>query len=473
MKKKSDQSLEQMIRLMPDAVKLDFLRNALEKNEALRGQFTVLYNELNQKPTEALPVNPEKVIADAAKKLKDELETLDFNNMDWREYVPRHSGYIEDYEAYQYFAEDHLDAIFNERKLEIVEEINNGQVVTAVYRLLGMYDACLNAVIPGGDDIFEDLTDTLLLDHQEIMTDSIDALGCTVKSEALAMKAIEAVLNHYLENYRGMKNYLKYFEPLLLSLTETAKTASEIQNLFETSAIDDSWAPKLAMKIASFDKDPLLWREKAEEYMELDLDVAKQLLDYYRTDDPTSFRLVGLRLFRKHPAALCDYFSELLLPEFDKEFYKEVLYYKTLRDGDIDSYNVLRDYLNEEEKTKFTDEIIFNDVYKVRVWAIEERYPEILKLVQKEALHTWYFTEMITPILNIYPAEVFALIRIKCEDIIKLKKRSAYKHVAEWLKMALQIIGMEESARHLIHELYHRKPALPALKEEIREAGVV
>jgi len=473
MKKKSDQSLEQMIRLMPDAVKLDFLRNALEKNEALRGQFTVLYNELNQKPTEALPVNPEKVIADAAKKLKDELETLDFNNMDWREYVPRHSGYIEDYEAYQYFAEDHLDAIFNERKLEIVEEINNGQVVTAVYRLLGMYDACLNAVIPGGDDIFEDLTDTLLLDHQEIMTDSIDALGCTVKSEALAMKAIEAVLNHYLENYRGMKNYLKYFEPLLLSLTETAKTAGEIQNLFKTSAIDDSWVPKLAVKIASFGEDPLIWREKAEEYMELDLDVAKQLFDHYWTDDPVCFRLVGQKLFRKHQAELCDYFSELLFPMFDEEFYKEVLYYKTLRDGDIDLYKVLRDHLTEEEKMKFTGEIIFNDVFKVRVWAIEERYPEILKLVQKEALHTWYFTEMITPILNIYPAEVFALIRIKCEDIIKLKKRSAYKHVAEWLKMALQIIGMEESARHLIHELYHRKPALPALKEEIREAGVV
>ena len=473
MKKKSDQSLEQMIRLMPDAVKLDFLRNALEKNEALRGQFTVLYNELEQKPPEALPVNPEKVIADTAKKLKDELETLDFDNMDWREYVPRHSGYIEDYEAYEYFAEDHLDVIFNGWKLGIVEEINNGQVVTAVCRLLGMYDACLNAVIPGADNIFEDLTDTLLLDHQEIMTGSVDALGHTVKSEVLAMKAIEVVLNHYLNDYRGMKNYLKYFESLLISLTETAKTAGEIQNLFETSAIDDSWVPKLAVKISSFDEDPLAWREKAEKYMELDLDVAKQLLNYYRTDDPTCFRLVGQKLFREHQAELCDYFSELLLPEFDKEFYKEVLYYKTLRDGDIDSYNVLRDYLNEEEKTKFTDEIIFNDVYKVRVWAIEERYPEILKLVQKEALHTWNFTEMITPILNIYPAEVFALIRIKCEDIIKHKKRSVYKQVAEWLKMALQIKGLEEDARHLIHELYNRKPALPALKEEMRKAGVV
>jgi len=474
MKKKSDQSLEKMIRLMPDAVKLDFLRNALEKNEALRGQFTVLYNELEQKPPEALPVNPEKVIADTAKKLKDELETLDFDNMNWREYVPRHSGYIEDYEAYEYFAEDHLDAIFNGWKLEIVEEINNGQLTPAVCILLGLYDACLNAVIPGAENIFEDLTDTLLQDHQELMTEAIDALGRTVKSENLAIKSIEAVLNHYLNDYRGMKNYLKYFEPLLISLTETAKTAGNIQNLFETSVIDDSWVPKLAVKIASFDEDPLIWRKKAEEYMELDLDVAKQLFDHYWTDDPVCFRLVGQKLFREHQAELCDYFSELLFPMFDEEFYKEVLYNKTLRDSNIDLYNVLRDYLSEEEKHKFTDEIIFHDVFKVSVWTIEERYSEILKLVQKEALHTWYFTEMITPILNIYPAEVFELIRIKCDDMLRnQKKRSGYKHIAEWLKMALQINGMEESARHVIHELYNRKPALPALKEEMRKAGVV
>ncbi len=196
--------------------------------------------------------------------------------------------------------------------------------------------------------------------------------------------------------------------------------------------------------------------------------------DYYRTEDPTCFRLVGLKLFREHPAEWCNYFSELLYPGFDEGFYKEVLYHKTLHNGDIDSYNVLRDYLSEEEKAKFTDEIIFNDVFKVRVWAVEERYSEILQLAQKEALHTWHFPEMITPIMNIYPAEVFTLIRIKCEEMLRNhRKRSGYRQIAGWLKLALRHNRMEENARHLIHELYNRKPALPALKEEMRKAGVV
>jgi hypothetical protein len=30
-----------------------------------------------------------------------------------------------------------------------------------------------------------------------------------------------------------------------------------------------------------------------------------------------------------------------------------------------------------------------------------------------------------------------------------------------------------ETSRQLIHELYNRKPALPALKKEMRQAGVI
>ncbi|MDD4603952.1 MAG: hypothetical protein PHF97_09130 [Bacteroidales bacterium] len=429
---------------------------------------------LKQKPLHPLPADPEKMIADTCTKLQNELESLDFDNMDWKKYVPRHSGYIEDYEAYEYFAEDHLDSIFDDWKKEILEGINNGQVVNAVCGCLGMHDVCLNAVIPGSDNIFDDLTDTLLEDHHEMMAETIDALEHTVKSGKQAMKAIEAILNHYLEHYQGMKNYLKYFEPLLISLTETSETAGKVLTFLETSAIDDSFVPRLAVRLASFDEDPLIWREKAEEYMELDLYVAKQLLDHYWTNDPVCFRLVGQKLFREHPAELCDYFSELLFPMFDEGFYKEVLRYKTLRDRDLDLYKVLRDHLTEEEKLQFSVEIIFDDVFKIKVLALEKRYPEILALVQKKALFTWYFTEMITPILNIYPAETFALIQTKCEDMLRNhKKRSGYKHIVEWLQLSLQIKGMEENARHLINELYNRKPALPALKEEMRKAGVV
>ncbi len=456
------------------SVKLDFLYTLLTKNEGLKNQF-IEYG----KPVEEIRKRQEKdkswekMISEASLKFKNELESLDFDNMDWRRYVPRHSGYIEDYEAYEHFAEEHLNDIFGGWKHDILILINDGQLAEAVCHCLGMYDACLAAEIKDSENIFDDLTDTLLQDHEEMMHEVMTTIGTIVISDDQAYKSVEGVLDHYLKEYAGMKNYLRYFEPLFISLTETCETAGRILKKMTIAGIDDSFVPRLAVRLASFDEDPLIWREKAEEYMELDLDVAKQLLDHYWTDDPACFRLVGRKLFKEHPAELCDYFSELLFPMFDEGFYKEVIRYKTLRDRDLDLYEALRVFLTEDEKFIFADEIRYDHVFKVGVLALEKRYPEILALVRKEAFFTYDFTGMITPILNIYPAETLELIRVKCAEIIKFKKRSAYKHVAEWLQLSLQIKGMEENARHLIHELYNRKPALPALKEEMRKVGVV
>jgi len=457
------------------SVKLDFLLTLLTKNEGLRNQFIEYCKpvEIIRKGYEKNK-DGEKLISEASIKFKNELESLDFDNMDWRRYVPRHSGYIEDYEAYEHFAEEHLDEIFGGWKHDILILINDGQVAEAVCHCLGMYDACLAAEIKGSENIFDDLTDTLLQYHEEMMGEVITTIATAVISVDQAYISVEGIFDHYLKVYTGMKNYLRYFELLFISLTESSETAGRILKKMSVAGIDDSFVPRLAVRLASFDEDPLIWREKAEEYMEQDLDVAKQLLDHYWTDDPVCFRLVGQKLFKEHPDELCNYFSELLFPMFDEGFYKEVLHYKTLRDREIDLYKVLRDYLTEEEKVKFAGEIRFDHIFKVRVLAQEQRYPEILALVRKEAFFIYDFTEMITPILNIYPAEVLDLIRIKCEDLLRNhKKRSGYKHIAEWLQLSLQIKGMEENARHLIHDLYNRKPALPALKEEMRKVGVV
>lgn len=474
MKKKPDLStLEQMFRTISDERKLDFLFDALKHNPSLRNQFTVLFRDTETIQPETSLHSPEKLIADTAHKMKNQLELLDFDDMDWRDYIPRHSGYIEDYEAHENFADDHLEEIFIGWKKEILDEINNGQVLQAVCKCLGMYDACVVAEIPGSDDIFEDLTGTLLEKHQETLNESIEAIGQVVRSEIQAMASVEVVLVHYFANYREIMDFLQRFEPLLVCLTETGNIAEKIIKMVEATGVDESWVPLLALKIASFDKDPLIWREKAEEYMELSPDVARQLLDHYWTEDPECFRVVGEKLFREQPARWFDYFSELLYPKFDEAFYKEVLYYKTLRRHDIDLYNELRKYLNDGEKEKFAEEIIFNDAFKVSVLAIEKRYPEILKLARKELLHTWHFTEMITPILNIYPVEVFELIRIKCDNELRThRKRSGYERIAGWLKLALQIQSPEVNALPLINHYYNRKPALPALKEEMRRVGV-
>ncbi|NQV01711.1 MAG: hypothetical protein HQ542_03625 [Bacteroidia bacterium] len=457
-----------------NAVKLQFLKDALQKNDALRNQFTRYCESLHSNPKKKVQEKPLKTISEACEKLNAELESLDFEDMDWRNYVPRHSGYIEDYEAYENFAEDQLNEILDAWKNNIGKCVNNGELELAVCQCLGSYDACWMSNIKGSADIFEDMTETLFQHHQEVITETVDAMDGAVKSEEQAILASEAILNHFLEKYQETSDFLRYFEPLLISLTETTYTAETVVKKLETSGIDESLAPRLAVKLASFDNDPLIWREKAEEFMEADLEVAKQLLDHYWTEDPECFRLVGKKLFGEHRRELCDFFSERLYPMFDEEFYKEVLRFKTLRDRDIDLYESLREYLNEEEKQRFIDDIDWDMGFRINILSIEKKFSEILRMAQKDVLHTWHFTELIIPILNIYPAEVMELIRIKCADTLtNHKKRSGYQRISEWLRLSLQINGMEEEARHLIHDLYNRRPALPALKDEMRKAGVI
>ena len=140
----------------------------------------------------------------------------------------------------------------------------------------------------------------------------------------------------------------------------------------------------------------------------------------------------------------------------------------------MDLYEELRDFLDEEEKQRFLNGITYEIPFKVKVLEIEKKYEDILVLAKKEVEHTWHFTELITPILNIYPDEAFELIRLKISfELAQSKKRSTYTQISDYLKLATRITHRETETRNLIQELYNRKPALPALKDEMRKAGVV
>lgn len=457
------------------AVKLEFLHSILIKNDGLRNQFIEYCKPVKtKKMAEGDPVESEKIIIGQEKSFQNELECLDFEKMDWREYVPRHGGYIEEYEAYEHFAEDQLTAVFAGWKEIILSYIKNGQLVDAVCKYLGAYDACLSAEIKGSNDIFEDLTDTLQQYHQEIMDGIISEIEYVVKSDVQVILSMEAVFNHYKARYEGMRNYLKYFEPLLISLTENIKTADQIIEKLKTSGIDESWLPRLTVKLYSFKEGNKAWISKAEKYLYADLDVAKQLLGYYWLHDAVSFMGHGKRLFHLHPDEFCDFFRERLYPLLDRDFFRDVLWHQAMRDRNPDLYEELREYLNEDEKQRFINGIKWDVPFKIRVLEMEKKYEDILHMVQKDVKDTWYFTELVRPILTIYPNESFDLIKLKISfELAQSKKRSEYSRICNYLKLATLLPQREAETRQLVHELYNRRPALPALKDEMRKAGVV
>jgi len=298
-------------------------------------------------------------------------------------------------------------------------------------------------------------------------------LEATVKSDDQSTWSISAVFVNYQKYHAGMTDYLKHFEPFMITLVENRNVADSILTTIKDKAVNEALMPALTVKLYSFVASPAEWAQKAGQFLYDDLEVAQQLLDYYWIHDPGAFLKHGKKLFELYPHELCDFFRERLFPMFDRDFFRDVLWFKTTRDRTTALYEELREYLDEKDKLEFLKKIRHDEVFKVKVLEMEKRYDAILDLVGQELKHTWNFTELITPILNVFPQETFELIHVKITYTIENdRSRSSYKLICVWLQLSLQIKGKEDEARQLINALYNRKPALPALKQEMRMAGV-
>ena len=118
-------------------------------------------------------------------------------------------------------------------------------------------------------------------------------------------------------------------------------------------------------------------------------------------------------------------------------------------------------------------ESIWDNEFLVKILAIENRYEEIKQLVDDPS-NRYYFNALIRPILNIFPEYCFKKIRKNVMNQVKKERgRSVYRDIASQLVLAQQIECYEEKAAKLIDKVYHYNSRLIALKDEMRNAGLV
>ena len=107
----------------------------------------------------------------------------------------------------------------------------------------------------------------------------------------------------------------------------------------------------------------------------------------------------------------------------------------------------------------------------VQVLEIESLYADILRIVRKNT-DSWDFDQRISPILKIFPEETFSILQEKLRNTVQHKRgRGYYERIAQRLKLMQTIPGKSKETRAFIREVYHHKPSLPALKDEMRKAG--
>lgn len=101
---------DQFYQQSSDQLKLAFLEEAFRKYPDLKEDFLAFYKPSGT-PLKMTVSDPDDFILASKDSIIEELQSIDLNEPDWEDYVPRHSSYIPEYEAMEHMAEDQINEI--------------------------------------------------------------------------------------------------------------------------------------------------------------------------------------------------------------------------------------------------------------------------------------------------------------------------------------------------------------------------
>ncbi len=457
-----------------DQKKLSFLDAIIKNNERLQHEF--LNYSLPDKSDSEVASTIEAfltLIKETEVQYSGLLESVDLENPDWDNYNPEHSGYIEEWEQYQQASEQEFEEIFDEFKTEAIDCIIQQQIDDLTGMLLGLYEACLNAEIADEVCSFDDVNDHLTEEHKRIMLELVDKIKLSAISGNKVNAAIQLFFEYCDAEYPGNPTYSNYFEPLLLALADISDQPGKLLSLIDASKTDRKALPQLVLLLNKNAGNNTGWLQSAQQYYLTDNEVAKQLLDYYFENDKSKFTITAHELFNTDKRYWPVFLQNKVDVKTDKALYFKVFYQLTVVKKELRYYHKIRNYISPSDFNKLLSDINWSKVFVVKILEVEKRYEEIKHIVEQNP-NDWGYTELITPILAVYPAFCFNNIKTKAENTLQNERgRSIYQRIVLWLQLAKAIPGYETQTRELILQLYNHKPNLPALRDEFRSGSLV
>lgn len=456
-----------------DNQKLKFLDAIIKNNSSLQSEFM---NFTISKKNVAVDFSMDSfmaILTSTKIKFQESFEMVDLENPDWENYHSPHSGYIEDWEAYQYASEQEFEEIFETFNSEAINKIIGQKPDELIAILIGLYESTQDAEITDEVGSFEDVNEFLLSEHESTMNSVIEKLKLSTVSESVILVAIKKFFKYCDQEYPGNIHFVSYFEHLLIVLAEKSSDANHILSIIEKSTVERQTLPELVLLLNKNAGNKTEWLQSAIQFYRNNNEVAKQLLQYYFDADKISFIKTASELFQSDKRFWAKFLKDYVSVELDKTLYFNTFYQLTVDEKEINHYKKIREDLSESDLNRLLDEFHWEKAFAVRILEVEKRYESIKKIVEKNSDDRHYI-ELISPILKIYPDFCFQNIKNKAiKTIEKQRGRDIYERISAWLNLMQKIPGFAIEKRELILQLYNHKPNLPALKDEMRKAGLV
>lgn len=453
--------------------KLQFLDALLNQNEELQKQF-VRYAETLSSSGQHLSF-PEflEEVENTRILYLDFFGEIDTENPDLDHYVASHSGYMEEWEVYQEASEQEVREIFEHFRNKALNTIISQEPDKLLAMLAGLFQAVQQADIADPVDSFGDFNEHLMWEFDAMLNTVIEKVKMAPLGEPALIPALSLFLSYCDREYPGDAGFVRNFEKLLIVVSEKLSSVDELLSIIDQSSIKREDIPVLTLLLMKKSRDEEGWLQMAEKTYRDDAEVAKQLLKYYYEHDLDHFKKIGRELFDRDQRSWAPFLQDYVTPALDRSLYVDVFFQLTIDQNNIDHYRKIRPFLSDAQKNDLIKKMSWRRSFVVQILEIEERFEEIKQMVESNWVE-FEFSDVIRPILNIYPEFCFNEITRRVRETLETRRgRGTYRIIAEWLKLSQEIPGFINEKREIIHELYHHKPNLPALKDELRTAGLV
>jgi hypothetical protein len=196
---------------------------------------------------------------------------------------------------------------------------------------------------------------------------------------------------------------------------------------------------------------------------------------FYREHDRyADFHRVAVICFKKDKYAFGDFLAENMDDAYDPEFTKSVLLSRSTSLGDLSFYRRACHWMTQKEKIDFRNKHKHDHLFYGLLLAEEKEYPQLLAMLQRdEHIPLDDFDALLEIVAEEMPEQGFDLIRAKTSKLLSNQRgRDLYEHIVKWL-VTIRNPENNTALSGFISTLYNHKPSLPALRDELRRAGLV
>ncbi len=406
--------------------------------------------------------------------IKEDIESININSPDWENYVPRHSGYIPEYEAMEHLAEDKIGRLIGFHVSEVERYCAEKHFDLAFLYLVSIYQACMEAELDDEYDTLGDVTHTMLRQLEDHLQACISLFKAINLSEDQLFTVASVLFDHGQKYYADDPEFLTFFEMYLFSVISSGAKATIVLDIIHEKKAAKA-IPWLVSELHRKTGGQQAWEQSARQLFKKDKGVAISLLEFYRTGNKPEFvRIAGELwhngLFRDEFASL---YFETMDPADDPGLYREVTI--CLNDMKFSEryYRVLQALMGTGDRLSYIEKFKRDPPAYVRALSLEGKYTEALKYADQHT-NRWNIVEIFTPCIQAEPKAALDLLDRKIGELLEDERgRNFYGRIALVLKLAADIPAIQADVKKLTIRIYSGFARLSALRDELRTAGLV